>query len=126
MTDNRGNGSALNKLMSTKYPASAIMVEMASFMKKKGIRATVEWAPREGNCEAGSLANGNHEGVPDELTMHVRPSQLQWILLQQAPEHGRQAEEVFKNAKEKGVLPKRNVRGEKRRREDRLRFRDPW
>ena len=45
--------------MSTKYLVSAIIMEMASFMKKKGIRASVEWAPREGNREADSLANGN-------------------------------------------------------------------
>ena len=36
ITDNRGNGSVLNKLMSTKYPASAAIVELASFMEKIG------------------------------------------------------------------------------------------
>ena len=35
ITNNRGNGSALNKLMSTKYPACEIIMEIASFMKKK-------------------------------------------------------------------------------------------
>ena len=54
----RGNGSARNKLTSTKYPASAVIMELARFTKKKGIQASVEWAPRERNQEADSLANG--------------------------------------------------------------------
>ena len=36
ITDNRGNGSALNTLMSTKYPANAVIMELASNKKKKG------------------------------------------------------------------------------------------
>ena len=71
VTDNRGNGSCLNKLMSTRYPASAMIMEMASFTKKKEKRASVEWAPREGNREAVSLANGNFEGFSAEQRMHL-------------------------------------------------------
>ena len=36
-TDNRGNGAALNKLMTTKYPASAVLMELAAYSKKDGI-----------------------------------------------------------------------------------------
>ena len=53
-------------------------------------------------------------------------SQLNWIVLQAALEHGRRAEELFKEAKSSGALQMRNVRGRKRRPEDRLRFKDPW
>ena len=53
ITDNRGNGAVLNKLMSTKFPSSAVLMELASFMKHRGMRAIVEWAPRECNREAG-------------------------------------------------------------------------
>ena len=34
-TDNRGNGSVLNKTMTTRYPASAVILELAAFMKKR-------------------------------------------------------------------------------------------
>ena len=37
-TDNRGNGAALNKLMSTKYPVSAVLVELASYMKEQSLK----------------------------------------------------------------------------------------
>ena len=56
-TDNRGNGAALNKLMTTRYPASAVLMELA-YSKKMGLRASVEWSPREANREADALENG--------------------------------------------------------------------
>ena len=37
-TDNRGNGAVLNKLMSTRFPSSALM-DMVSAMKARGLRA---------------------------------------------------------------------------------------
>ena len=36
VTDNRGNGAALNKLMSTRFPSSAVLMELATFMKARG------------------------------------------------------------------------------------------
>ena len=57
-TDNRGNGAALNKLMTTRYPASAVLMELAAYSKKVGSKASVEWSPREANREADALANG--------------------------------------------------------------------
>ena len=35
-TDNRGNGSALNKLMTSRYPASAVLMEMSALLKQTG------------------------------------------------------------------------------------------
>ena len=37
LTDNRGNGAALNKLMTTKFPASALLMEHTCHMKKMSI-----------------------------------------------------------------------------------------
>ena len=51
-TDNRGNGSALNKLMSTKFPSSAVVMELSWYPKRMSAKASVEWAPRtaRGRC----------------------------------------------------------------------------
>ena len=43
-TDNRGNGAALNKMMTTKYPASAVLMELAAYSKKMGLKASVHSA----------------------------------------------------------------------------------
>ena len=38
ITDNRVNGAALNKLMTTKFPASALLMELSCCMKKMSCR----------------------------------------------------------------------------------------
>ena len=49
------NGAVLNKLVTTKFPAWAILVDMAADVT----RGIVEWIPREANREADALANGD-------------------------------------------------------------------
>ena len=44
-TDNRGNGAALNKLMTTRFPASAVLMELASHMKAMALKVQLEWTP---------------------------------------------------------------------------------
>ena len=45
ITDNRGNGAALNKLMSTRFPSSAVLLELASFYESQ---------EHEGRCGVGA------------------------------------------------------------------------
>ena len=42
--------------MSTKYPSSAVLIEMSFVMTEKDIKANVQWTPREVNREADRLA----------------------------------------------------------------------
>ena len=58
LTDNRGNGALLNKLMTTKFPASALLMELSTYVKRMNMRTVVEWAPRDCNREADQLAKG--------------------------------------------------------------------
>ena len=47
--DSRGNGAALNKLMSTRFPSSAVLMELATYMKARGMRTVVarmQWRGR--------------------------------------------------------------------------------
>ena len=38
--------------MTMKFPALAVLMELAAFMKKELIKAQVVWSPRSGNSEA--------------------------------------------------------------------------
>ena len=49
----------MNKLMTTKFPASAVLMDHALYMKKMSLQTVVEWSPRTGNKEADRLANGD-------------------------------------------------------------------
>ena len=51
--------SHTDKLMTTRYPSSALVMELAADVKKNRVKATVEWTPREFNREADALANGD-------------------------------------------------------------------
>ena len=91
-TENRGNGAALNKLMTTKYPASAVLMELAAYSKKMGLKTSVEWSPREANREADVLANGELSQFTPELRIPVDSRRLQWTVLRQALSHGKGSE----------------------------------
>ena len=66
-TDNRGNGSVLNKFMTTRYPSSTLVMELASEMKKNRVKAQVGWTPSKFNREADALANGDTSQFSPEL-----------------------------------------------------------
>ena len=123
--DDRGNGAALNKLMTTRYPASAVLMELAAYSKKMGLRASGEWSPQEANREADdALANGDFSLFTPELQIPVCSQRFQWTILVQALDHGRVAEEAHRTAKLVG-LPERKRR-RRRRLEERLKMVDPW
>ena len=77
-TGSRGDGSALNKVMTTRYPASAVIMEMSVFMKRQGLRTLVEWTPREGNKEADELANGFTQRFRPEYEVKLKADELEW------------------------------------------------
>ena len=125
-TDNRGNGSALNKLMTTKFPSSALMMELAVFMKKESIKASVQWAPRTANKEADALANGRTEAFSPVNERSVDPSAMNWVILDRALDLGRRAEEEIRSYRAAGRDAGRGVKLRRRKPEDRLPVTDPW
>ena len=108
ITDNRGNGAAPNKLMSTRFPSSAVLMELATYMKARGMRAVVEWAPRECNNEADLLANGITDQFDTERRIPVSAQSLVWNILPEALKAGREAEQAYVRLKETHGLPVRN------------------
>ena len=124
-TDNRG-GSALNKLMSTRFPASALLMELASHMRHKGIKDNVHWAPRETNYEADRLGNGDFSGFSPEYRIPIDFYSTRWYVLDEALSMGRDAEQAYEFAKEMHRLPRTTRREKRKRQDERLKFTDPW
>ena len=119
VTDNRGDGAALNKLMCTRFPSSAVLMELATFLKARRLRTIVELAPREYNKEADQLANGIVDTFDPEKRLHVSSSTLTWSILPEALEASREAERVFQETKASHGLPNRCRKQPKRRVETR-------
>ena len=80
-TDNRGNGWALNKLMWTKFPSSAVVMELSCYLKRMAAKASVEWAPRSANYEADALANGVTCSFDPSRRITVDVTALRWEIL---------------------------------------------
>ena len=91
-TDNRGNGSALNKLMTNKYPSSAVVMELSCYLKRMGIKAVVDWAPRSTNNETDELANGNTGRFDPAKRIVFKASDVWWDVLLEALQKGREME----------------------------------
>ena len=121
-----GNGALLNKLMTTKFPGCALLMELASFMKRRSMKVVVDWTPREGNREADRLADGIVDDFSPDLEIKLDSSAMEWEVLQDALRMARQADSEYKKLKQEGRLPKRDQRKRKKRPEERLRLRDPW
>ena len=114
----------LNKLMTTKFPASAVVMELAAYMKARSLKAAVQWAPRSVNQEADSLANGDTSAFSPELREVI---ERKWVVLPDALKMGRSSKEEFIAFKRSGFDPKRCERRLKRKKPtERLRLTDPW
>ena len=125
-TDSRGNGPVLIKLLTTCFPASAVVLELAAFMKERGLKAAVLWAPRETNREADAVADVDSSMFNPALRQEVRPHDLRWLIQPSALEMGRKAEEAQQKFKSSGHDPKREERQRKRKAHEKFRITDPW
>ena len=102
-TDDCGNRSALNKLMSTKCPSSAVVMELSCSLKQMAAKASVEWAPRSANYDADSFANGIACSFHPSRRTTVDVNALGWEILPKALSMGRQMEEDTEDARASGV-----------------------
>ena len=85
-TENRGNGALLNKLMSTKTPICAVLMELPPLMQELEQKTTVNWTPRTANREADSLANGDASEFDRALEVEFRKDRPQCRVLPEALE----------------------------------------
>ena len=117
---------ALNGLTSTKFPSSAVLMEVAACMKSHGLRAIVERAPRESIREADRLANGVTDGFDPQLEMKIDPEELAWDILPEALDAGREAERTYQLLKEKHALLDREKKQRRRDHQKILGIVGPW
>ena len=98
-TENRRNGAALNKLMSTRYPLNALFMEMSAYFKHMRIQARIEWTPRTANREVDALANGDTAGFDPSLEVVIEETVLSWFVLPDVLTMGKDACDFFEEAK---------------------------
>jgi hypothetical protein len=122
VTDNRGNAYVLDRLMSTRFPLCAVVMELAAQMEKKNARVALDWCPRELNVEADALANGDASLFDANLRVPLDLTNIDWIVLDKLMKHGEEQE----LAKRSRPPPAPKAGGRKKPKWARLRVTDPW
>ena len=114
-TDSRGNGSALNKLMSTKFPSSAVVMVLSCYLKRMSAKASVEWVRINANYEADFIGELRKlHGFDPSRRIEVGVNTLRWEILPDALRMGRQMEEDTKITRAIGMSHKSREEAGKR------------
>ena len=79
-------------MMTTRHPASAVVVEMSVFMRRHWLKTIVELTPRGGNLEADELANGATQRFRSERVVKLKAEELEWYILPKDSAHANENE----------------------------------
>ena len=125
-TDNRGNGYVVNKLMTTRFPLCAIVMELAAQAEQRNVRMEAEWTPRDRNKEADDLSNLLTNNFDPSKEVKMELERQSWLVLPALLQSGQK----FQEQKELEVEQRKREEGgrkrRKRKKEDKLKFRDKW
>ena len=66
-TDNLGNTFVVAKMMTTKMPLAAVLMQLAVMLSDRRLWLEAAWVPREQNKEADALTNNCYEGFDPAL-----------------------------------------------------------
>ena len=138
ITDNRGNEGLVRKMMTTKFPLCAVLMEVASWCDRRGVELGAHWAPRLQNEEADALTNEMFHDFSPEHRVPVDLEAMESIVLDDLIASGLGFLDSKKEAKKalpqevaqgtgghEKALPQQVAQGKKRKKVP-LRERDPW
>ena len=120
-TDNLGNTHLVARLMSTKFPLCAILMEVAAVLMEGNHDLQLEWLPRLQNQEADNLTNEIFHGFSMERRVRFNMEAYEGLVLQAMLDLGMELyEDVREARKQKMSKAKRAKISEP------LRVSDPW
>ena len=120
-TDNLGNTHLIARLMSTKFPLCAILMEVAAVLMDGNHDLQLEWLPRLQNQEADNLTNEIFHGFSEDRRLRFRMEEYEGLVLQAMLNLGMELYEDVRKARDRKVSQTKRVKtGEP------LRVRDPW
>ncbi len=123
VTDNRGNAYVLDRLMTTRFPLCAVVMELAAQMERKNVRVGLDWCPRELNSEADALANGDFTRFNPDYRIDLDVTTTDWLVLNDLMRHGEAHERAKRNEPPR---PRATAKAKRKPKWARLRVTDPW
>jgi hypothetical protein len=92
LTDNKRNSFVLNKLLSTKFPLTILLIELSEQLRTRDSVLNLAWVPRGENQEADDLTNEDFSKFSSNLRIEVNPAEIKWIVL---PEIMKSSQELY-------------------------------
>ena len=102
-TDDRGNSFILRKGLSTKFPVTLLVIEVAETLRRYDAYATLTWVRRDGNELADALTNEDFSAFEPQRRELVGENHFQWFVMDELL---RGSEELFNEIKEHKVRKK--------------------
>lgn len=96
-TDNRGNAFILRKDLSTKYPVTLLVIEVAETLRRLDAYASLTWVRRDGNELADALTNEDYSAFDVQRREIVDEKSLQWFVMDELL---KESEQLFNEIKE--------------------------
>ena len=121
-TDNMGNSHVVSRLLTTKFPLNAFLMELAVQLQKRGAELHLFWLPRLQNVEADALTNNDTARFEPSLRVRFDLTSFKGALLHDFLDAGTQLYQEIKKTKAARV----STKVQKIAKSDTLRVRDPW
>ena len=129
-TDNQGNNLVTAKLMSTKFPLTAVLAEITEVCRQAQSEIHLTWQPREMNVEADDLTNLKFDGFTSSNRVACELQSIKWLVLD---DFLKAAQEIYsrttKGATALGTTVETKEKAgtwRKTKAAERLKVRDPW
>ena len=129
-TDNKGNSHVISKLMTTKFPLCAFLMEIAATIQIAEADIELGLVPRDQNTEADELSNFDSRNFSPELEVKLTSETTRFILLDEFLEEGErlylEIEEQKEKARSTPPVVLQAAKKRKRKPDTRLRVTHPW
>ena len=80
-TDNQSNESLLKKFMTSKFPSTLILMELAEELAAKRCELKLYWLRRDENQLADDLTNEKFDSFDKEFRIPLKGTDIQWRIL---------------------------------------------
>jgi hypothetical protein len=77
-TDNKGNSYIVNKLSSTKWPITALLIEVSEQLRCRTAILNLQWVKREDNSQADALTNQDYSLFKAEHRLGGSFADIKW------------------------------------------------
>ena len=122
-TDNLSNAYLLDRFITTRFPASLMLMELACQLDKYKLDLSLAWIPREQNEPADDLSKGKFDLFDEKNRLEVEIENLPFIVLYKLMDT---AMELDQEVKAKKVSKEHNMSLGKTPPAERLRLTQPW